>query len=302
MQGLVSDIQRFSVHDGPGIRTTLFLKGCNLRCAWCHNPETLLARAEMQYFPQQCIGCAECAIVCPQHGHHLSDGQHQIDRTSCTACGACVRGCYSGALQLVGREMTVEEAMGELRSDLPFYQQSGGGITISGGEPLLQADFTLAVLQACRAEGITTAIETNLCYPWQRLAPLLPYLDVLMFDLKMMDAVAHARWTGADNQQILNNARRLMREEMQLIVRTPLIAGINDSVEEISAIAEFLATLPGLCYYDLLPYHPLGVSKSQALGVDAGIFDAPSPERMQQLLDVARGFDIEVRCSGRSRL
>lgn len=296
MQGLVSDIQRFSLHDGPGIRTTVFLKGCNLRCLWCHNPETLLGKPELQFLSDRCIGCAACLAACPQHCHLLQEGSHLLERTNCLACGACAKSCYAGALSIIGREMTTEEVMHEVRSDLPFYQESGGGITVSGGEPLMQADFTRSLLQCSRAEGIATAIETNLCYSWHLLASMLPDLDLLICDIKLFDPESHRHWTGIDNRQIVTNLTKLAAEKVPVIVRTPIIVGVNDDAKIITAIAELLTKLPNLQYYELLPYHPLGTGKAISLGKTAQKLSAPAADKMQQLVAAARKTGIEVRC------
>jgi len=300
MQGIVSDIQRFSLHDGPGIRSTVFLKGCNLRCAWCHNPETLRGKPELQWFPEKCIGCGACVRVCQVQAHGVEDGQRVFHRARCVACGACARECYAEALVLVGRAMTADEVLAEVGQDVAFYRESGGGVTLSGGEPLCQPAFTREVLERCRQAGIATALETNLAYPWETLAPLLPLLDLVMVDLKLLDPAAHRQWTGADNARTLANVRRLAQTTLPLIVRTPVIPGANDTAEAIDQIAELIAGFPGLLYYELLPYHPLGTGKYHSLSMEYTMngVERPTVETMAALAAVARQRGIEVRVAG----
>ncbi len=294
---IVSDIQRFSLHDGPGIRTTVFLKGCNLRCRWCHNPETISSGPQLQFFPERCIGCGACLEACRKGAHAVVDGRRRFERRLCAACGECASGCYAGALVLVGREMTVEQVMAEVLADRDFYLASGGGVTISGGEPLFQSHSTAEVLRACKSEGIHTAIQTNLAWPWQRFRAILPLTDLVMMDIKMMDAPAHERWTGEDNERILANARRLSCEQVPLIVRTPVIAGVNATVEEIARIADFVRGFENLLYYELLAYHPLGSGKYQSLGMEPPGAELAGPDRqtLSRLAAAARQRGIEVR-------
>jgi pyruvate formate lyase activating enzyme len=295
--GLISDIQRFSIHDGPGIRSTVFFKGCNLRCFWCHNPETLALAPELQLYLDRCIGCGACFRACPHGAHVLQDGQHLFHRDLCRGCGACAETCYAQALVLVGRWMTVEEVMAEVRRDRPFYETSGGGVTLSGGEPLLQPEFAQALLAACRAEGLPTAIETAAQLPWARLAAALPVTDLVMMDIKLMDPQRHRAATGVGNARILANARRLGGSGVPLIARTPIIPGVNDSEADVAAIAAFVAELPNLVYYELLPFHPLAAGKYASLGMDYRARDlkAPSKERMEALAEAARRAGIPVR-------
>lgn len=295
--GTVTNIQRFSIHDGPGIRTTVFLKGCNLRCFWCHNPETLKPQPELQIVASRCIGCGECFRRCPQGAHVIEDGVRKFRRDLCTACGACAETCYAGALEIVGEVKTVAQVVQEVLRDRAFYETSGGGVTISGGEPLLQHDFTYGILARCRQEGVPTAIETALNFPWERVASLLPVTDLVMMDIKIMDSARHREYTGVPNERILANVLRLGEEQKPLIVRTPIVPGINDTVEDVSAIAAFVAELPNLVYYELLPFHPMATSKYDSLDMDYRARDLKTPPKakMDELAAAAERYGIKAR-------
>ena len=266
MEHLITDIQRFSLNDGPGIRTTVFFKGCNMRCAWCHNPETLSLTPDLLFYPAKCIGCGRCFALCA--AHRLVDGKHIIDRSQCTRCGKCAESCYAQALVLSGREMTVEEIMAEVRQDKPYYAASGGGVTLSGGEVLCHGDFAAELAKACHAEGISVAIETNLSFPLTRIRPLLDHVDLIMADCKLFDDALHRQYTGISNANVLANIRAI--RDIPMIVRTPLIPGVTATEENLTAIARFLSGKENLLYYQLLNFNPLGITKYQSL-------DAPNP-------------------------
>lgn len=284
--GVLTAIQRFSLHDGPGIRSTVFFKGCNMRCAWCHNPETLRVEPEVLYYRSKCVGCGACAQVCPSH--RVEEGKMVYDRALCGDHGACAQVCFSGALEVCGKESTVQDVLHEVMQDADYYAQSGGGVTLSGGEVLLQPQFAAQLLSALHQQGIHTAIESNLNVDFSVLEALLPDLDLVMCDLKLWDEDAHRKWTGAGNARILENIARLSSSGKPFIVRTPVIPGVNDKEEEISAIAGFIGRLPGLVYYELLNFNPLGGSKYQALDVENVFADArPLPEERMQALAAA---------------
>ena len=295
--GFITNIQRFSIHDGPGIRTTVFLKGCNLRCYWCHNPETLDIRPQLQLFLDRCIGCGECFERCPQGGHIVVDGRREFHRDRCIGCGTCADTCYAQALVLVGEEKTVEEVVDVVLRDRPFYETSNGGVTLSGGEPLMQLDFSVAILERCREEGLHTAIETAANYAWSRVAAILSVTDLVMMDIKLIDPERHREATGVSNTRILENALRLGEQPQPLIVRTPIVPGVNDRAEDVAAIAEFVSGLPNLLYYELLPFHPLARGKYDSLDMPyrAVGLETPSKETMDALTDVALQFGIEAR-------
>ncbi len=256
----VVDIQRFSLHDGPGIRTVVFFKGCSLDCAWCHNPEAIRAHPELAYYAERCIdGCDECLAACGRAAlRPARDGR--VDFARCDGCGACAEACPGEALVLVGRGMSVDELLDAVIRDRPFYAQSGGGVTLSGGEPVLQAAFLRAFLPRARAAGLHLALETAGSYPFARLAPLLPALDLILFDLKLADPAQHARWTGHGNRLVLATLRELLARDAPVAVRMPIVPGINTGPDEIAAMARLLDTL-GLRTIELLPYNHLWEAK-----------------------------------------
>ena len=289
MYGMITDIQRFSLNDGPGIRTTVFLKGCNLHCAWCHNPETIRKKNELMVYPANCIGCGHCVPVCPSGARSIAAGVLQFDRSRCTACGACAAVCFPGALKMAGRSVSVAEVMGEILQDRAYYADSGGGVTLSGGELFCQAEFADALIDACRKEKIPVAVETNLNWQFESVRPILEKLDLIMFDVKIFDSVEHKRWTGVENAELLDNARRLDTLDRPLIARTPLIPGATDSAENIRAIAGFLRNFRNLRCYELLNFNPLGDSKYRALEEKNPFVSARplKPEALNRLREAA---------------
>ncbi len=299
MSGRVFDIQRFSLHDGPGIRTTVFMKGCSLRCFWCQNPEGLSAWPELLYTAAFCAGCRACVKACPNGAHHFVEGHHEIDRRACTACGACVAACLAGALRVAGQEMDVADVVAAVREDEPYYQRSGGGVTLSGGEPLCQAEFAGRILVGCRAAGIHTALDTSLDGDWTAVRSLLPHVDLLLIDLKTRDDDAHRRATGTGNERILANYRRLGDCDVPIEVRVPIIPGLNDTVEAIGVVAELAATNRNLRRIELLPHHRLGETKREALGLPpVGRVEQVSPQTLRRLAEAAGRAGVEARCAG----
>jgi pyruvate formate lyase activating enzyme len=267
MKATITTIQRMSLHDGPGIRSTLFLKGCNYRCPWCHNPETLTPEIQLQHISSKCISCSTCVAVCNKGALYFKDGVLNIERSLCDVCGKCSESCLSGALNLVGREVSVDEAFEELLQDRVFYETSGGGITISGGEPFLQPEFVAELLRRCREEGLHTAVQTNLSLSWENISLALPFVDLWMCDLK-----------GSDYADVICNLKRLADSGAEMVVRTPVIPGVNDSRHEIARLCETVRSLGPGVRYELMPFHTLGFGKYSDLGMSNPMIGAKDYE------------------------
>lgn len=298
MEGTIFNIQRFSLHDGPGIRTTVFLSGCNLRCRWCHNPESFSQRPLVRHYPMKCIGCAKCMEVCPEHCHISVDGVHRIRREDCVSCGRCADACCAGALEMSNRRADSEEILSTVLLDRPFYKDTGG-MTVSGGEPMLQHEFARALLKGAKEAGISTALDTAGAIPWERYEAVLPYCDLILFDVKCMNSETHLAATGVDNALILENLVRMSAAGARILVRTPVIPGVNDNEENMAAMAAFLAHLEGVESVELLPYHPLGGGKYESLGMTYPSSDLapPTKEHMQALGEVVRRGGVECKIS-----
>ena len=284
----VTNIQGYSIHDGPGIRTVVFLKGCPLRCKWCANPENLEDKLQIGWISKLCTGCGRCAKTC-RFGAILPGEDHRIDREACTRCGECVDTCFYKALVRYGEQMTAEEVFGKVRRDKMFYDTSGGGVTVSGGEPLTHPDFVKELFTLCRGEEIHTCIETCGCVPQKAMETVLPETDLFYFDLKIADPEIHRQYTGMDNEQILSNARYLAGAGADILFRQPLIPGINDSESNIEKTAAFIRSLnrPDLAI-QLMPYHRMGLSKYAALD---------KPYELEEI-QIMAGEDVEkVRSS-----
>ena len=264
--GLVFDLARFSLHDGPGIRTVVFLKGCPLRCVWCHNPESQQFRPEILFSPEKCIGCGECAHICPQHAHVSANGEHRFLRDSCTGCGKCAEVCFSGALELSGRRRTVDDILSEASLDRDYYG-SDGGLTVSGGEPLFQPDFTEALVKGAKGQGWTTALETCGMASPDIVARMLPWTDFWLFDIKAADPEKHRRFTGQTNDRILSNLRFLDTSGASIELRCPLIPGWNDSDSDLLAIRDLADSLTRRPSIHIEPFHPFGRGKLARLGL-----------------------------------
>lgn len=263
--GTIFNIQRFSTSDGPGIRTVVFLKGCPLRCAWCHNPESHSAKAEIFYKQDACIRCGACAAVFQKGCHEIAEGLHLYHRENCSGCGQCAEVCCANALELCGEEKTAEEILEILLRDKPFYEESGGGVTLSGGEPLMQYDFTLALLKLAKGQGLRTAVETS-GFSTRDLAELCQYVDLWLYDVKLFSEEEHRRYTGVSNRTILENLRFLDRMGARIILRCPIIPGINLTDGHFDRLATLANSLTGVTAVHLEPYHPLGQAKAARLG------------------------------------
>ncbi|MDR2647041.1 MAG: glycyl-radical enzyme activating protein [Oscillospiraceae bacterium] len=295
--GLVFDVQRYCVHDGPGIRTTVFLKGCNLRCFWCHNPESYSQTQDLMFYSNKCIACGKCFELCPHSCHTIADdGAHLIDRSKCTLCAACAKRCFAGALTMSGRMRTTADVMKTVRADAVFYRNSGGGLTVSGGEPMLQSAFVTELFQAARTEGIHTALDTAGNIDPREYDAVLPHTSLILFDLKCMDETVHKAATGVGLSRILENIRRMGRGSVPVWVRVPVILGVNATTENMRAVHRLLADLPAIKKLELLPYHNLGASKYENLGLTYKHSDmkAPSKELMAELIGCFADADYQT--------
>ena len=284
-QGRIFDVQRFSIHDGPGIRTTVFLKGCPLRCIWCHNPEGAAPGPMLSFLPELCIGCGYCFQICPREAHTIEDDVHELDRAVCEVCGACAEECYAQALELIGRDVTVEEVMGEVLRDRPFYETSGGGITLSGGDPTFQMDFTEALLRVAREEGLNTCVETSGFTNCANLPRIEELVDLFLYDIKETDPQRHQDCTGVSNELILANLRALHARGARILLRCPIIPGYNDRADHFEALATLAVELPDLVGLEVMPYHALGESKALRLGLDPegrAVSQPPAPEQIAE--------------------
>jgi len=331
LEGRIFDIKKFAVHDGPGIRTTIFMKGCFLDCDWCHNPESIRPEPQLVFYGDKCISCSNCIEACQagakegttggalylayEDGNradpeNLIEGRKVVRRydiDKCTLDGACVERCYPEAWFMWGRMISVGDAYKELDKDRPFYENSNGGITVSGGEPLRQHDFVGNLLHMCKEEGLHTALDTSGYSKWEKFEAVLPYTNLVLLDLKIMDSERHRQHTGVDNGLILENAAKMADlENTDIWVRVPLIPGINSDEDNIAAIAGFVReSMPGATRrVEFLPYHRLGESKFERLGRKYKLkgVEPPTKEMMEQIVEIAerelRKTGIEVKCEG----
>ena len=302
-KGIVYNIERFAIHDGPGIRTVVFLKGCPLRCVWCSTVDSQYPLPEMEYFADKCTRCRKCIEVCPAGAiYAVDDGRIITDRSLCDNCGKCVDICPNSARTIVGVEMTVEQVLEEIEKDSMFYANSGGGITLSGGEPTMQPEFALEILKGSKKMGIHTAIETCGYVKWDIFDGMLRYLDLVYMDIKHMSPEEHKKLTSRKNSLIQANARKLAEKypDKPFIIRIPVIPGCNDSDENITATAQFVSQLKGIHRIELLPYHRYGIHKYEALAKEYTLYhlQALPEERMSALATLVESFGIEVSVGG----
>lgn len=300
MTGIIFDLKRYAIHDGPGIRTTVFFKGCPLHCAWCHNPEGIDPAKELFFRSEKCApDCQRCLPVCPRKALAKPQKKLQINRPACDGCGECVEVCMYEAIEVVGREISVSELIAELAKDEMFFQESGGGVTVSGGEPFLQPAFLDELLKACHQRGWTTAVDTSGYVDFSIIEKELPWINYLLYDLKIMNEDKNVHWTGVSNKLILDNLTKLAPLPVEIFIRVPLIAGVNDDDENIEALSEFLAQHPQLKKISLLVYHSGWTNKMTRLGkICSYEFKSPSEERTQEIKARLEKEGFEVKIGG----
>lgn len=310
--GTVFDIQRYSIHDGPGIRTTVFLKGCPLSCKWCHNPEGQSGEIELIFRENRCGKCGACLTVC-KHGAISWDasgpdssrgpdkpGMPVTDRTKCRRCGECTLVCFSEARELTGKEMSVDQVMSEVERDIPFYEESGGGITLSGGEPLMQGSFALELLKTSKARGTHTCLDTCGFAEWSTIDSVRQYVDLFLYDLKLIDDRKHQEFVGVSNRMITENLRALAQRGHNIVLRVPIIPGINEDDENIRQIGAFAAALPHLISVGILPYHHISIEKYNRLSRPYSLagLGPPSDQRMTEIASILTGCGLAVKMGG----
>ncbi len=294
--GTVFDIRRYSIHDGPGIRTAVFFKGCLLACRWCHNPEGGSFTPELIFHPSRCILCDDCLDTCPNGAIERSNDEIHVDRTRCRVSGFCAVACPAEALEVVGMTLSVDQVMARIEADRIFYEQSQGGVTFTGGEPLAQPRFLQALLVNCHESGLHSAVDTSGYAPWPVFKEILPYVDLFLYDLKLLDDERHREWTGVSNVDILSNLRSLSAAGQDILVRIPLIPGINDDDGNLLAMGEFISSLPHVPSVELLAYHNMAASKYSALGkpFELNSLQPPGTGQMEKGTRVLETFGLEV--------
>ncbi len=296
-KALLFNIQKFSVHDGPGIRTTIFFKGCPLTCQWCHNPESQSYQAEILIDRDRCTRCGECKKHCSQQAAWQNNHQLLYDSEKCNACERCIDYCCKNAREIAGKEYTVQDVMQEIQKDKAFYEQSGGGVTLSGGEVMTQIDFAEELVKACNEQGITVVIDTCGYAPSENFLRIMKYVDVFLYDIKLMDSGEHEHYTGRDNSLILENLKLLSNHDAVIQLRLPLIEGINTKNEQIQDIIDFIATLK-IHSINLLPYHHMGQGKYKKLNCPLPVFERPSDLRLEEIQSLFKQANYKVQIGG----
>lgn len=298
-KGTIINIQKYSVHDGPGIRTTVFFKGCPLSCWWCHNPESQIKEHEIMFFYEKCTGCGVCKKRCPRDAVRIIEGKSFIEEEKCILCGKCMDFCPNNAKELVGKDLTKEEILKEIIKDEIFYEESGGGVTFSGGEPMLYADFLDDILTQCKVRGIHTAIDTSGYVSWNSFEKLKDKVDLFLYDIKLMDSEKHKKYTGVDNKIILDNLKNLSDTGNNLVIRMPIICGVNDDEDNIDKSIEFIKKL-NVIEVNLLPYHKIGMDKYKKLKMEYKLSgnEKPSEDKMAEIVKKFKDAGIKVKIGG----
>ena len=296
MEGLIFNIQKFCVNDGPGIRTTVFVKGCPIRCLWCHNPESQSGKKELSFDAAKCVLCRACEAVC-ENGCHLFGESHKLLRDTCTACGKCAE-LACGCLEIVGKELSVEEIMKIVLRDKTFYAESGGGLTVSGGEPMLDYDFTFRLLKAAKEQGIHVCMETCGVAPTEKYLEIKDHVDIFLYDYKETDPELHKKYTGVSNDLILKNLGALNGAGAKMILRCPIIPGYNDRADHFEGIAKTANAFSNILEVNIEPYHPLGVSKNEKIGRESEIKDLsfPNDETVSEWIDTIQKMTEKKVC------
>ena len=296
-KGLVFSIQRYSTEDGPGIRTTVFMKGCPLRCLWCHNPEGQEFFPRIAFNDSRCIGCKGCVDACPQGAIIITADGSRTDRGKCQNCGKCADMCPTGARELIGKYMTAKEVFSEVERDKLFYRSSGGGVTVGGGEPTMQPRFLVEFLRKCHEQGIHTALDTSGYTGWKEIEEILKHVDLVLFDIKQMDPAKHVEYTGVSNKLILENARKISGKGISMIIRVPVIPRYTDGEDNIRDVMEFVCALEGVIKVDLLPFHRLGELKYRKLARNYafGGIQPPTDAHMQELRRIVESFGLQAK-------
>ena len=298
---MIFDIKRYAIHDGPGIRTTVFLKGCPLNCLWCHNPEGKETEQEFMWWNERCIECRDCQKTCAKNAISFPNDSLILNVSECDFCGACLVVCHSQALVLIGKRMSVSEMMEEIEKDMVFYDESGGGVTFSGGEPLMQPDFLRSLPKACKEKGLHTAVDTCGYVNSKILLDVGRFADLFLYDLKVIDDIKHIKFTGVSNKPILDNVRKLSSIGRDVIIRFPLIPGVNDEETDILELGGFVSSLKNVRKLSILPYHKAGIGKAKRLKKQKGssfVSCSPSAERLCEIEKTLREFGLEVQVGG----
>ncbi len=298
-QGTIFNIQKYSIHDGPGIRTTVFLKGCPLVCWWCHNPESQKVKQEIVFWQNKCIACRDCERVCPVDGVKFDKSGFNLDKKKCILCGKCAEVCPSEAIELIGKKITLGEAMKEIEKDMVFYEESGGGVTFSGGEPLLQIDLLDSLLKASKQKGIQTAVDTSGYGPWENFERIMDKVDLFLFDIKHMDDKKHKKYTGVSNESILKNLRKLAQNGNKIWIRIPIIPGINDDDLNIKMTSDYISSL-NIEDVFILPYHSIAMDKYRRLNMEYRISNIQEPmdDEMKIIGQKFKDNGINVKIGG----